>query len=317
MRRSGSPWTGIKVVIDKEIGDQFQSARMRIVEAVILIAAIGAVYAATQKIRESVGEDPFLLLRLFTTARDPLPSFVAFLGFFVPIIGIALGFDAVNSEHSRGTLSRLLAQPIYRDALLAGKFLSGLATIAITLTSLWLLVTGLGLLLLGVPPSWEEVLRSVAFLVTTIAYSGVWLAIAMLFSVVFRQPATSALASLALWLLFSVFWSMISGLVAELFRPENTGLLSSLVEQARIEQDISRLSPGTLFGEATIGLLSPTTRALGPVLFSQMQGAIMGTPLPVGQSLLLVWPHITGLIAAMIAVFTIAYVTFQRQEVRA
>lgn len=317
MQRSGSPWTGIRVLINKEMADHFQSARMRIVEAVILIAAIGAVYAATQKIRASVGEDPFLLLRLFTTARDPLPSFVAFLNFFVPFIGIALGFDAINSEHSRGTLSRLLAQPIFRDALLAGKFLSGLATIGITLTTLWLLVTGLGLVLLGIPPSGEEVVRSAAFLVTTIVYGGVWLAIAIFFSVAFRQPATSALASLALWLLFSIFWSMIAGLAAELLRPDNTGLLSSVVEQARVAQDISRLSPNTLFGEATIALLSPTTRALSPVLFSQMQGAVMGAPLPVGQSLLLVWPHMTGLIAATIAVFTIAYVVFQRQEVRA
>lgn len=317
MQRSGSPWTGINVVINKEMGDHFRSARMRILEVIILFAAIGAVYAATQKIRESTGEDPFLLLRLFTTARDPLPSFVAFLGFFVPFIGIALGFDAINSEHSRGTLSRLLAQPIYRDALLTGKFLSGLVTITITLTGLWLLVTGIGLLMLGIPPSGEEVLRSVAFLITTIAYSGVWLAIAILFSVVFRQPATSALASLALWLLFSVFWSMIAGLAGELFKPESGGLVTSLVEQARVAQGFARLSPNTLFGEATIGLLSPTTRALSPVLFTQMEGAVMGTPLPVGQSLLLVWPHMTGLIAAMITVFTIAYLTFQRQEVRA
>jgi hypothetical protein len=53
---------------------------------------------------------------------------VGFLGFLVPLIAIALAFDAVNGESNRRTMARLLAQPIYRDALLLGKFLAGLFT---------------------------------------------------------------------------------------------------------------------------------------------------------------------------------------------
>ena len=48
-----------------------------------------------------------------------------------------------------------------------------------------------------------------------------------------------------------------------------------------------------------------------------MRGAIMGAPLPFDQSLLLIWPQITGLIAGMIVVFAAAYIIFQREEVRA
>lgn len=40
-------------------------------------------------------------------------------------------------------------------------------------------------------------------------------------------------------------------------------------------------------------------------------------PSPTLQSLLIVWPQISGLVAAMQALFTLAYVLFQRQEVRA
>ena len=80
---------------------------------------------------------------------------------------------------------------------------------------------------------------------------------------------------------------------------------------------LDRLSPNTLFGEAVIGLLNPETRTLGPIIQSQMYGAIMGAPLPFGQSLLLIWPQITGLIAGMIVVFAAAYIIFQREEVRA
>src|SRR5581483_5612612 len=161
---------GLTTIVAKETADHLTSSRIWLVEGLILLSAGGAVYAAIGRIRETVGEDPFLFLSLFTVARNPLPSFVAFLGFLVPLVAIALGFDSVNTEHSRRTMSRILAQPIYRDALLLGKFLAGLLTLAIAFLTLWLLVIGLGLLLLGLPPGGEEVLRSFAFLIVTVAY---------------------------------------------------------------------------------------------------------------------------------------------------
>ena len=149
MRREGSPSQGLGVVTLKELSDHLTSARMRVLEWLVVLVALAAVYAAITQVRDVTAEDPFLFLRLFTTARDPLPSFVSFLGFLVPLMAIGLGFDAVNGEHNRRTLSRILSQPIYRDALLFGTFLAGLITLAISLIVLWLLVIGLGLLMLG------------------------------------------------------------------------------------------------------------------------------------------------------------------------
>ena len=53
------------------------------------------------------------------------------------------------------------------------------------------------------------------------------------------------------------------------------------------------------------------------MLPAQMRGVIPGAPLPLDQSLILIWPQMTGLIAGMIVVFAAAYVIFQREEVRA
>jgi len=80
----------------------------------------------------------------------------------------------------------------------------------VALVALWLIVLGSGLLLLGLPPRGVEVARGVGFLVVAIAYGGVWLAVAMLFSVVFRSTATSALCALGLWLFFFILWPMIA-----------------------------------------------------------------------------------------------------------
>jgi ABC-2 type transport system permease protein len=312
MRREGSAFRGLGVVILKELSDHLTSARMRVLEWLVVLVALAAVYAAITQIKNVTAQDPFLFLRLFTTARDPLPSFVTFLGFLVPLMAIGLGFDAVNGEHNRRTLSRILSQPIYRDALLFGKYIAGLLTLTVSLVVLWLLLIGLGLLMLGVPPGGEEIGRALVFLLVTIAYAGVWLALAMLFSVIFRSAATAALVTLGLWLFLTIIWPALAPAIAQ-------GLVPAQDQAAQVitAQMLARISPSTLYGEIVLAILHPATRTLGPIYLSQLQGAVMGAPLPLSQSILVAWPQIVGLIAACILLFVGGYIAFQRQEVRA
>jgi ABC-2 type transport system permease protein len=316
-QREGSPFAGLSTVALKEAADHMNSARIHLVMLLVILTAIGSVYAAIGQIKATIGEDQFLFLRLFTTAQQPLPSFVSFLGFLIPLVAIALGFDAINGEYSRRTLSRVLSQPIYRDALLTGKFLGGLIVIAICLLTLWLLVTGLGILSLGLPPGGEEIARGLAFLFASFVYAGVWLAVAMAFSTLVRSPATSALCALTLWLVFTVFWPMLTPLVAGAVAPVDLLDPMTAVHQIAVQQGLARISPNVLYGEATLALLNPATRSLGLLFPSQLSGALMGAPLPLSASLALVWPQIAGMIAALIVLFTVAYVSFQRQEIRA
>jgi ABC-2 type transport system permease protein len=324
VKREGSPWTGLWAVVLKELADHLSSVRMLLLEILMLLTALGTVYAATQTLRDpvtGVGEDPFIYLRIFTTTYkigEQELSFISFIVFLVPLVAIALAFDAINGEYNRRTLSRVLAQPIYRDAVLMGKFLAGLFTIAITLVALWLLVTGLGIWRLGVVPEMREVGRGLAFLFATVAYGGVWLALAMLFSVVFRQPATSALATLAVWLFYLVFWDILATVLGGMVAA--TGVQNEL-QQAQFLQFLSRLSPNTLYGETVLALLNPGVRTLGPLMAAvarlEAAGLIPQTVLPLSQSLLLVWPQLTAMIGAAIVLFAYTYVLFQRQEVRA
>jgi ABC-2 type transport system permease protein len=184
---------------------------------------------------------------------------------------------------------------------------------------LWLFVFGLGLLILGVPPSGEEVARGLAVLAVTLAYAGVWLAAAILFSVIFRSAATSALCVLGLWFLLSLLWSMIVSFAVDALAPSDVARLLGVqtVEQLQYQLALSRLSPNTLFVESVMALLEPSTRTLGLVFPTDLIGAVPNAPLPFLQSLLIVWPQITGLIAVAIGLFAVTYVLFQRQEIRA
>src|SRR6201991_3723620 len=219
MRREGSPWRGLSVVFFRELFDHLTSARMLVLQLLVIVFGGMVVFFAAEQIRNTTAEDPFLFLRLFAPPGQSLLSFVLVLSILVPLMSIGLGFDSVNGEYNRRTMSRILAQPIYRDALLFGKFLAGLATLSICLLTLWLLVIGLGLLLIGIPPGAEEIARSFVFLLVTIAYAGVWLALALLFSILFRSAATAALITLGLWLLVTFIWPVLAGAIAQIIVP--------------------------------------------------------------------------------------------------
>jgi ABC-2 type transport system permease protein len=318
VRRTGSPFTGLGPVFMKELSDHLSSARMVVLMLFVIVFGAFPVATSLQALRNIVDPNSFIFLRIFTLEPEQVGiSFSAALNFIIPLMAIGLGFDSVNSEFNRRTLSRVLSQPIYRDALLLGKFLAGLATLAVALVALWLIVLGAGLLMLGLPPRGVEVARGASFLVVAIAYGGVWLAVSMLFSVIFRSTATSALCALGMWLFFFILWPQLAGAILTGLAPSEIRNVDDYLAVQSLGLGLMRLSPGTLFSEAVLGLLTPETRSLGPMLPMQMRGAIPGAPLPFDQSLLLIWPQVTGLIAGTIVVFAVAYVVFQREEVRA
>ena len=307
------------VIVNKEIRDHVRSWRFIILLAIITLTCLGALYTSLTSMHEAVKsgdvEDTFFFLKLFTVSDGTLPSFVLFINFLGPLLGIALGFDAMNSELNKGTLCRILSQPIHRDCIINAKFVAALIVITIMLFVLGFLVMGAGLIAIGIPPTPEEFARIISFLILSVFYVGLWLNMAILFSLCFRQTATSALASLAIWLFFSVFYTMIVNWVAKMFMNTDMMTPTYFVCYKKIYWFIMSLNPSKLFNQATSVLLMPSLRSLGPLMMEQVQGAIP-SPLPLGQSLLVIWPQLTGLIAVTILCFALSYIIFMRREIR-
>jgi ABC-2 type transport system permease protein len=314
------------VIVQKEMGDHVRSWRYIILLAIIALTCLASLYTASQTIRDVVSNNSdkdfsgmFLFLKLFTLGDTDtaLPSFVTFVSFLGPLLGIALGFDAINSERSKGTLSRMMSQPVPRDYVINAKFVAALIVISILFFALGFLVMGFGIFIFGVPPTAEEFLRIIFFIILSIIYVAFWLNLAILFSVRFRQAATSALSGIAVWLFFSVFYNMMIGLVANATAPaqQATKNVNALMNHQSLVFFLTRLSPSQLFSDGTTTLLTPSVRSLGPLTMQQVVGAVP-SPLPLGQSVLLVWPQVTSLIAATVVCFGISYLLFMRQEIR-
>src|SRR5437870_9835477 len=246
----------MSVVFWKEIADHFSSRRFMILLVIIVLTGVWAIYASGQSIRQDAESAPpeFVFLLLLTSQSGGLLSLATFLGLLGPLVGIMLGFDAISGEYARGTLSRVLSQPIHRDSFINGKFLAGLATVATLWASILLLVIGLGISLLGFPPNAEELWRMLIFTTVGVFYVGFWLALAMLFSLLFQKTVTAALASMAIWLFMTLFVVIVSQGIANLVVPNPT-TPEQLARQADIENIVSRISPSTLFSQSVSILL--------------------------------------------------------------
>ena len=315
-------------VFRKELADHLSSRRFVILFILIFLAAMFATYITFHNIRGVVTPTTeFIFLKLFTVSAEGWPSalpppFLFFISLFIPIMGIALGFDAISSERTSGNLSRLLSQPIYRDSVINGKFLAGLFVLAIMIVSVIAIIAGLGLRIIGVPPGTEEVLRIIVFTLVSIIYGAFWMALSVLFSILFNSAATSMLASLGLWIFFFffmyIFPAIPEAIASSLVPIDSESSLEMITKHVEIGGIIGRISPCTLHAEAVSALVVPELASLNPVLLavSAFYAGRMSTPLPFDQSLLLVWPQIVSIIALAAICFAIAYIRFMRQEIR-
>ncbi len=317
---------GIFTICRKELADHFSSARFILLFYLILMVSLVTAFIVGSGLRDElkdVAKPTFVFLMLFTSPGK-LFSLIQFIAIFGPLLGIVLGFDSINRERSARTLSKLISQPIYRDSVINGKFLAGLITIAIMLASIVLMISGLGLLLIGVVPGPEEISRLLVYLVISIFYIAFWLGISILFSVAFRSMATSALAAIACWIFFSFFVAMGASVMADVISPVDQTRASAnpelLIQNEQTRKVLSLFSPMTLYSEATTIILDPlrkTTQSLllmGPM--ERLSISRFQNPLPFIESIYIVFPHLISLIAITLVFFAVTYAVFMRQEVR-
>jgi len=297
-------------IIRKELADYFNSIRFLVLFILVVATSGYGLFAAYSGIRQALLESGavtgsgFVFLALFTSGEG-IFTLIFFIMLLVPIIGIALGFDAINSERSGGTLSRLLSQPVYRDSVINGKFLAGIVTLTLMVVTTLLLVSGYGLRMTGVPPNAEEIIRLFIYIVLIVIYGAFWMGLAMLFSVVTRKVATSLLITIAIWLILFL-WTIMG-----------TALTATIAQSAEGQLTLMRISPLYLFTEATTVLLVPAYR-LGIFTMSTNElSYAVPNPLSLGQSLLTIWPHLVILVSLSVICFAISYVLFMRQEIRA
>jgi len=323
---------GSMTVFRKELADHLGSKRYMVLFTLILLLSTLLAYQGTEFIRNNPQAG---FIAIFSGAQFGF-SFTSLMVFFGPIIGLALGFDAVNKERTSGSLSILLSQPIYRDSVINGKFLAGTAALSLLAVSTIGIMCGVAMPLLGFGPTLEDVSRIVLFTLLTVLYLAFWLSLGLLYSTVTKKTTTSILMSVSTWLFFSIIIPIVAMLVANLLAPIpmpqvhggefNPANIQKLIKRWRespefrellqrrfaIQTSIQRVSPAYLYNEASSSILGIVGRTLG------FMGP-GGTPfrsLELTQGLMASWPQIIAIAVGLVVCFAASYMLFLRLEIR-
>jgi ABC-2 type transport system permease protein len=309
----------VLVVSRKEVADILGSKRYLILFALILLLSTLSVYQGAEYIRNNP-EAGFLAI--FSGAGFGF-SFLQWMVFFGPLLGLALGFDAINKEKTSGTLSVLLSQPIFRDSVINGKFIAGAAALATLTVGTIGIMCGLAIPMLGFGPTLEGASRVVLLSSLTVLYLAFWLSLGLLFSVLTKKTSTSMLASIATWLFFTIVINILAYLIASLMVPVPTGMfrtgdlegrgldilqspeyLELMQRRIAVTSAILKVSPVNLYSEASLAILGVVQVLPG-----------MDAP-SVASGLAAIWANIAAIAVGLVVCFSASYVKFLRSEIR-
>ncbi|MEM2179190.1 MAG: ABC transporter permease subunit [Nitrososphaeria archaeon] len=324
----------IFTVASKEFSDIVKGRRFIILVVIFLLLTI-ATQATLYMTFSSIG---ITLPRGFLGSAAY--SLISIMSSFAPIIGLALGFDAISGEREKGTLKIVLAQPVYRDVFFNGKFLAAVFAVSLALFISSVINVAGTILILKVTPTLEEVLRIMIFMLFSILFATTYYSIAAFLSVVCKRSSQSMILSIVLWALFTFVITIIAALIAFTIIPMRipagvtitsgsgvgtitqvpnaTGTLtftppeiqqyeSEMMARVQIMSMISSITPNYHFG-----------RIAEYILGAYAVGEVGGTATSVTliSSLAYALPNILVLVAATILLFIISYMIFLRQEIR-
>jgi len=137
-------------------------------------------------------------------AEDPIFAVFRFLdlefifAIVLSLFAILFGYDAINGEKERGTLSLSFANSVPRDKYILGKIIGSFLALIIPLM-IPILIGCLMLPLLGVPMNADSWLRLAMVILTGTMYFAVFLTLSVFISTLTQRSSTSFLVLVVAW----------------------------------------------------------------------------------------------------------------------
>jgi len=294
-------------VASKEFSDIVRSKRfiiLIVIFGLVMTIAMAAIYIQVIQAMSSLPEVamPQAFLGMMTLILSST------LSSFAPVMGVALGCDTISGEREKGTLKIVLAQPVYRDTVINGKFLAAISAVSLATLITSLASVGISIIIIGVTPTAGEAIRMALFLLFSVLFTMTYYGISTFFSTILKKTSQSVILSIVVWAVFTFVISIVASLIAFAIAPpyipgqpfdeESMGRYTAIVEA------ISSITPNYHFSKIGQYLLSPYSPTA-----PQEEASIM-------SSLLYAGPNIVVLVTVTALVFILSYITFTRQEVR-
>jgi ABC-2 type transport system permease protein len=206
---------GVIIIAKKEFVDHVRSRKFLLLLGILLVVAcVGILNGIADYHAEVKDYNSFQsIISASPTGESKLPEYLTLkpsvllvfneMGtLFVMIggiLGIAMGFDLITREKESKSLKLLLAHPAYRDEVINGKALGGIAAIAIALAAVMVLSLAL-LLVSGLVPDGLELLYILIFSAVTFLYIFTCFAISLMMSAACEESGKALIFSLVIFI---------------------------------------------------------------------------------------------------------------------
>ncbi|WP_298665275.1 ABC transporter permease [uncultured Methanofollis sp.] len=211
-------------IAGKEFRDHVRSRRFRTLTAILAIIAVTALIDGAFAYQQNL--DQYNEAQAVASSEDGggmggyssfKPSvLMAFerMGYLLStigaVLGIAMGFDLITAEKESKSLKILLSHPVYRDEVITSKAMGGVAAIALAMGVVFLLSLAV-LLISGVVPDVEEMVRIIIFGLISFLFVFSFFAIALFMSTVAKNSGNALIGSLAILIIVGVFFPSFFG----------------------------------------------------------------------------------------------------------
>jgi len=314
------------IVAKKEFADQVTGWRFLVILALFLAIALAGTYSGVGSYERELDRYAQELATMDDRFDEPgrmvMPwkppvegiysSMFRTLVSYGGILALALGFDLVSKEKESRSLKTLLARPVYRDEIINGKALGGVALLVLVVGSALLLSTAL-LLVFSFVPSPDDLWMILTYAGVTLLFLVTFFSIALALSTLCRKSGSALLLAVVVFILLvflAPYTTAQVGMALMMEKPD-PGAYGGDTSSEGYQAEITAYAEQMKVIESAVNLLSPQM-AVNTLIngISRSPGATLEDTF--GK----IWSSIAALTIYPVAFFAIAYTRFLRMDIR-
>jgi ABC-2 type transport system permease protein len=313
-------------VAKKEFADQITGWRFLVILALFLAIALAGTYSGVVSYERELDRYSQQLAamddrfdepgRMMMPAKPPVEgiysSMFLTLVSYGGLLAIAVGFDLVSGEKESRSLKSLLSHPVYRDEVINGKALGGIALLAIVVGGVLLISTAL-LLVFSFVPFPDDLWMILTYAGITLLFLVTFFSIALALSTLCRESGSALLLSVVVFVLLSFvipYTTTHIGMALMMEEPDPAaygGDISSEEYQAAITAYYGQFD----LIQRIANLASPQM-----AINALIQGISNSSGATLEDTLGKIWSSVAALTIYPVVFFAIAYTRFLRMDIR-
>ncbi|MCK8518452.1 ABC transporter permease [Methanoculleus sp. 7T] len=231
------------------------------------------------------------------------------------LLAIAVGSGLVSGEKESRSLKSLLSHPVYRDEIINGKALGGVALLVLVVGGVLLISTAL-LLVFSIVPSPDDLWMILTYAGVTLLFLVTFFSIALAFSTLCRESGSALLLAVVVFILLSSvipYTTTHIGTALMMEEPDRAAYGGDTSSEGYQAEITAYYGQWDLIKSAT-NLLSP--RMAIDNLIQSTHNSYSSPGATLEDTLGKIWSSVAALTIYPVVFFAIAYTRFLRMDIR-